>query len=375
MSVQAEPRLVEATKAFYLGGTETQVLALLRGLRGWEVQTAVVWRKGPLLDQVRALGHEPVEFPLGRSALRWRTAQQIVRMARWLRRERVQLVHVHDFYATLLAVPAARLAGVPVVVSRLDQLHWPGPAQRLALVSLTRLATHVVVNAHALAKQLLREEHLSPDQITVVHNGLDLSRFDAAVAAGLQAPLPEDGRPAIALVANMNHPVKRQEDAMEALALLSRRGIQAQLWLLGDGPRRPALEMRAAALGVSDRTYFLGHRLDVPAVLVRARVGVSCSSAEGLSNAIMESMAAGLPVVATAVGGSPELVEDGVTGSLVLPGAPSSLADALAEMLTRERIARQMGETGRKVIARRFSVERMVSRHDAVYRRVLHRVS
>jgi glycosyltransferase involved in cell wall biosynthesis len=371
VAIDGVPCLVEATKAFYLGGTETQVLALLRGLQGWEVRTAVVWRKGPLLEQVRALGHEPEEFPLGSSALRWATARQIVRMARWLRRQRAQLLHVHDFYATLLAVPAAHLAGVPVVVSRLDQLHWPSPAQRLALVSLTRLAAQVVVNAQAVGEQLLREEHLPAERITVVHNGLDLARFDAALATGLEAPLPDDGRPPIALLANMNHPVKRQEDALEALALLARRGIQAQLWLVGDGPLRPALELRAAALGLNDRAHFLGHRLDVPAVLARARVGVSCSSAEGLSNAIMESMAARLPVVATAVGGSPELVEDGVTGRLVPPGSPTSLAEALGEMLASERIARQMGSAGREVIARRFSLARMVEGHDAVYRRVL----
>jgi glycosyltransferase involved in cell wall biosynthesis len=375
VTVQDPPRLVEATKAFYLGGTETQLLALLRGLRGWEVRTAVVWREGPLLEQVRALGHEPEEFPLGDSALRWRTARQIVRMARWFRRQRARLVHVHDFYATLLAVPAARLAGIPVVVSRLDQLHWPRPAQRLALVSLTRLAAHVVVNAEAVAEQLVRAEHLPPGQVTVVHNGLDLARFDAAVSAGLQAPLPEDDRPAIALVANMNHPVKRQEDALEAIALLARRGIEAQLWLVGDGPLRPSLELRATALGVRDRAHFLGHRLDVPAVLARARVALSCSSAEGLSNAIMESMAAGLPVVATAVGGSPELVEDGATGRLVPPAAPPALAEALAELLLKQGLARQSGRAGRKVIARDFSLERMVAGLDAVYRQVLGRAA
>jgi len=371
VTVAGLPRVVEATKAFYLGGTETQVLALLRGLQGWEVRTAVVWRKGPLLEQVRALGHEPEEFPLGDSALRWRTARQILRMSQWLRRTRAQLLHVHDFYATLLAVPAARLAGVPVVVSRLDQLHWPGPAQRLALVSLTRLAMQVVVNAQAVAEQLFRDEHLPAERITVVHNGLDLARFDAAVSLGLQAPLPDDGRPAIALLANMNHPVKRQEDALEALALLARRGIQAQLWLVGDGPLRPALELRAAALGLSDRAHFLGHRLDVPAVLARATVGVSCSSAEGLSNALMECMAARLPVVATAVGGSPELVQDGVTGRLVSPGSPPALAEALGELISSELMARQMGSAGREAIAQRFSLARMVEGHDAVYRRVL----
>jgi L-malate glycosyltransferase len=143
---------------------------------------------------------------------------------------------------------------------------------------------------------------------------------------------------------------------------------------VGDGPLRPALELRAAALGLSERAHFLGHRLDVPAVLARAAVGVSCSSAEGLSNAIMESMAARLPVVATAVGGSPELVQDGVTGRLVPPGAPASLAEALGEMMASERIARQMGSAGREVIARSFSLRRMVEGHDAVYRRVLKQV-
>ncbi|ATB40969.1 glycosyl transferase family 1 [Cystobacter fuscus] len=369
---QAPLRLVQFTKSFYFGGTEVQVVELLRGLpASYRVQVSVLDAVGPLMEPIRKMGITPEEFSLRGSLARPNTLAQVIRMARWLKQERVELVHVHDFYATVLAVPAAKLAGTKVIVGRLDLAHWHGRVRRALLRGLTQMADHVVGNAEAIRGMLVEEEGISPEKITVIPNGLDIVRFDQRRRAGLQAPLPDThGAPVVVHVANMNHPVKRQEDLLRALALVRRAGHTLHAFLVGDGPRRPEMEKLAGSLGLADRVHFLKHRGDVPAIYERADFGVLCSSAEGMSNAVMEGMAAGLPMVVTNVGGNPELVADGERGLVVPPLRPEALGEAFLQLLGDRERGRRMGARARAFVERELSLTRMVRRHDALYRRV-----
>ena len=369
---EAPLRLVQFTKSLYFGGTEGQVVELLRGLpSSYQVQVSVLDAVGPLMEPIRAMGIVPEEFSLRGSLARPNTLRQILRMARWLERERVELVHVHDFYATMVAVPAAKLAGTKVIVGRLDLAHWHGKARRALLQGLTRMADHVVANAEAIREMLVNEEGLPAERVTVIHNGLDVTRFDARRREGLKSPLPDTkGAPVVVHVANMNHPVKRQEDLLRALSRVRQKGQVLHAFLVGDGPRRPELEKLAGTLGLTDTVHFLKHRTDVPALYARADFGVLCSNAEGLSNAVMEGMAAGLPMVVTRVGGNPELVADGERGLVVPPEQPEALAEAFLTLLADRERGRHMGQEARRFVERELSLERMVRRHDALYQRV-----
>jgi glycosyltransferase involved in cell wall biosynthesis len=366
-------RLVEFVRSFHIGGTEGQVVELLRGLPSdYRVGVGLISPLGPWTGQVAELGYPPREFPIQGSMVHWETLRQIHRMAAWLREERIQLLHAHDFYGALLAVPAAKLAGCKVIIGRLDLAHWQNRVQRRVLALWTRLADHVIANARAIKAQLVAEEGIAPARISVVHNGIDLEAFDARAARGLMAPVPKtQGEPIILHVANMNHVVKRQEDAISALAHLTVRGVRARLFLVGDGPRRPLLEQLVRGIGVSDRVSFLGRRLDVPALYARAAVGVLCSTHEGMPNAVIEGMASRRPMVVTRAGGTTDLVEDGVRGRLVAPEKPVELAEAIGEVLANPERARRMGESARHFVERELTVSRMVAQHDAVYRRVL----
>ena len=368
-------RLVQFTRSFHIGGTEVQVLELLRGMpSSYRLQVSVLEDAGPLMESVRKLGHAPEVFSLKGSLAKPNTALQILRLAHWLRKHRVHLVHVHDFYSSIIAVPAAKLAGAKVIVGRLDLSHWQGRARRLLHAQMTRLADHVVANAEAIRTRVVQEEGLPADRVSVIHNGLDLQRFDARAAEGLKAPLPDPGDvPTVVHVANMNHPVKRQEDLLLALAMLRHEGVRLNAWLVGDGPRRPALQKMAEELGVADGVHFLLHRSDVPALYGRATFGVLCSSAEGMSNAVMEGMAAGLPMVVTRVGGNPDLIVDGERGLVVEPERPAQLAQAFRRLLSHPEEARKMGKAARRFVARELSLEKMVGQHDALYRRVAQR--
>lgn len=367
-------RLVQFTRSFHIGGTEVQVLELLRGLPpSYQLQVSVLEDAGPLMGAVWKLGYTAETFPLKGSVAQANTAYQVLRMARWLRSNRVDLVHVHDFYSSLIAVPAAKLAGCKVIVGRLDLSHWQGPTRRAVHARLTALADHVVVNAEAIRRLLVDEEGLPAARISVIHNGLDLARFDARSREGLKAPLPDTGTaPVVVHVANMNHPVKRQEDLLLALAMLHHGGTPLHAFLVGDGPRRRELETLAAELGVSDTVHFLRHRTDVAAIYARATLGVLCSSAEGMSNAVMEGMAAGLPMVVTRVGGNTDLVRDGERGLVVPAERPAQLAQAFNQLLSHPEKARRMGRAAREFVARELSLERLVRLHDALYQRVVH---
>jgi glycosyltransferase involved in cell wall biosynthesis len=365
-------RLVQFTKSFHIGGTEVQVVELLRGLpSSYRVQVALLQDAGPLLGSVHQLGFRPEVFPLNGSLARPNTALQVVRLAHWLRHERVELVHAHDFYSTMLVVPAAKLAGTKVVVGRLDLAHWHGKARRVVLRGLTRMADHVVANAEAIRHMLVEEEGMPADRVSVIPNGLDLTRFDARMREGLKLPLPDTGgAPVLVHVANMNHPVKRQEDLLRALALVRLKGQTLHTFLVGDGPRRAELERMAGELGLTSTVHFLGHRADVPGVYARADFGVLCSTAEGMSNAVMEGMAAGLPMVVTRVGGNPELVADGERGLVIPPLRPEAMSEAFLKLLGNPERGRRMGGEARAFVERELSLQRMVRRHDALYRRV-----
>jgi len=365
-------RLVQFTRSFYYGGTEVQLVELLRGMdEGFDVRVATLEAGGPLMEAVAELGHLPEEFPLKGSAVHPNTAWQIARLAAWLKRHRAQVLHVHDFYATLLAVPAAKLAGCKVVVGRLDLAHWHGKARRAALAQLTRSADHVIANAHAIREMLISEERVDPSRITVIHNGLDLKRFDERRAKGLSTALPNvQGAPVIVHVANMNHPVKRQEDLLHALKQVRTRVPDAQVFFVGDGARRPSIEKLAQELGVRAAAHFLGYRDDVAAIYDHATVGVLCSNAEGLSNAVMEGMAAEVPMVVTAVGGNPELVADGQRGRVVPPEQPEALAQALTQLLVDREAAKKMAKKARAFVKSSLSLSRMVDAHEQVYRQV-----
>jgi glycosyltransferase involved in cell wall biosynthesis len=176
----------------------------------------------------------------------------------------------------------------------------------------------------------------------------------------------------VAVIGNL-WPVKGHRTLVEAVAMLPSDLHQVRFICAGEGSERTPLSARIAELGLRERVILLGHRLDVPALLTRSTAACLCSSAEGLSNALMEAMAARLPVIATRVGGNPELVHEGENGRLVPYGDPRALADALTRLLRAPETARAMGQKGRERVERELTLERMADGYGALYRRLLGR--
>jgi glycosyltransferase involved in cell wall biosynthesis len=360
---------------FWIGGAERQfVERLRRHPEGFRAVVGCLELFGPGLDQVRELGYEPHVFPLKGSMMRANTAVQIARMAALIRSEGIRIVHATDFNTNLLGLAAARLAGAKAIVSRVDLGHLRagfGKWHREAEKWNARHADLVVANAEAVRDVCVREEGCDPARVVVVRNGIDLPLFDALAKKPLQAPLPlGDGDVAVAVIGNL-WPVKGHRTLVEAAARVRDLLPNVKFLCAGEGPERQFLATRIAELGLEDRVFLLGHRLDVPAILARTHAACLCSSAEGLSNALMEAMAARLPVVATSVGGNPELVRTGENGVLVLPGDPDALAAALWQILRDGSRAREMGARGRSRVEAELTLEKMAEGHGALYRRAL----
>ena len=360
---------------FWIGGAERQFVERLRlHPPGFGAMVGCLELSGPMLDQVRSLGYEPLLFPLKGSMLRANTVKQIARMAAMMREHGVRIVHATDFNTNLLAFAAGRLAGAKVIVSRVDLGHMRegfGRWHREAEKWNARHADLVIANADAVREICIRDERCRPERVIVVRNGIDLARFDRLAAQPLQAPLPVGPDDvAVAAIGNL-WPVKGHRTLVEAAALLRDVLPRVKFLCAGEGPEREPLQRRIAELGLQNSVFLLGHRLDVPAILARVRAACLCSSAEGLSNALMEAMAARVPIVATAVGGNPELVRPGENGLLVPSGDPRSLADKLVELLGDGARAAGMGRQGRARVEAELTLSRMAEEYGAAYRRLL----
>jgi glycosyltransferase involved in cell wall biosynthesis len=345
--------------SFDIGGTERQTVELVRRLdrHRFHVHLACFHRRGALLDDVPA--SVPVEaFPLEgfRSTA---GAMQLVRFARWCRRIRARLVHTCDLYANTFGLPGARLAGVPARIgSRREVLTGDKTRlQRAGQRAAYRLAHAVVANSAAAAEQLLREG--VPDRkVRLIPNGVDPSRFEGSFTP---RPLRR-----VAMVANLRAE-KGHDVLIDAAPQILAAHPDAEFLLAGDGPQRDALVERARRRGVADRMQFLGQCRDVPAVLAGADLFVLPSRSEALPNAVIEAMAAGLPVVASNVGGIPELITNQVSGILVAPGDPRALARAVIDVMEQPGCALQMGREARDLVTREFGFGRLVARVEQLY--------
>jgi len=252
-----------------------------------------------------------------------------------------------------------------VFVSRRDLGIWQTPRRLRATRFFNRLATGLVANCEAVRQATIRTEGLDPDRIRVIENGLDPARFEGAADPELRKNLgvPADA-PLVCMVGNYRE-IKRHADLIDALAILTNDVPGLHLLLVGYG-LEPALA-HARRRGVDSRVRTFALAGDVVPTLRHVDIGVLCSDSEGLSNAILEYLGCGLPVVATNVGGNPELVTDGENGYLFEPGDVRGLARELARLLRDADLRRSFGEASRARFAGRYTLERMVRETVAMY--------
>jgi L-malate glycosyltransferase len=359
------PEVFLMTNSFETGGSERQFTVLADSLSRelYRLELGCIGEGGAF----RKALSEVISVPPGGNLYGLNSWRSRFRLARRLRAHRTAIAHSFDFYSNLMLIPAARLALVPIVIGSHRQIgDLLSPTRFRAQVAMFHLCDRVVCNSGAAAQALIA--HGLPERkIAVIHNGLPEGAFAETVPAIPCSP----GVLRVGMIARMNDPVKNYPGLLHAAARLAPQFPQIEFLLVGDGPLRPGLERMAQSLGLDRQIRFLGERQDVRAILSSIDVSVLPSFSESLSNSVLESMAAGLPVVATSVGGNTELVRDGETGFLVPPNDEICLAGALARLLREPGTRATFGARAREIARSNFTLARMREQHEALYARLL----
>ena len=350
-----------------VGGGEISLLTLLKGLdRSRWTPVVVVPSEGNVAHRSRLLGISTHVIPLpslrrpGLAFLR-----SIVALCRTVRATGATLLHANGSRAMLYAGLAGLLTGRPVIwhlrVWRSDpKLDW----------LLARLATRIIAISKAVRARL-RPWPAAHRRCVVVPNALDLEAF-------VPSRDPESVRRSIGIPSSVHAvgtvgrlvPFKGHEYLLEAFAQLRYDYPAIRLLVVGDGPRRAALEQQARALAMAEVVHFTGHREDVPDILSILDVFILPSIAEDFGRVLIEAMAMERPVVATRGGGVPEIIEHGVSGLLVPPADPVGMADAVRSLLADPVQGRAMGRAGRQCVERQFNLQRHASLVEALYAEV-----
>jgi glycosyltransferase involved in cell wall biosynthesis len=370
VAVMTAPRVAHLVFDLIRGGTEGQCARVAMGLaqRGVSQRVAVFHKQGFFLEAVEA-ACGPVHEVRIRHLARVATLREMRRLAQWLHNEKIDVLHAWDADAAIFGQFAAQWADVKFITSRRD-LGQIYPSWKLTLMQRAdRSAVCVVANAEAVRDHFLAQG-LPAEKIVVLLNLLDLEEFDARAAAPFSVTdrLPAGRR---LVVVNRLDPEKNTGLLIQALPQVRLKIPDAVLVVAGEGREMPMLREQAQRLGMEDAVCFLGEVHEVPALLRQCQAGALVSSRnEGLSNTILEYMAAGLPVLATDCGGNRELVRDGETGSLLpIKASAVNVAAAWIDVLNNPAVA-AWGGNGRERVIRRHAPDAVLSSFAELYDRL-----
>ena len=375
-------RVARVIARLNVGGPAQHAVLLTAGLDRMRflstLITGVVGKdEGDFSPAARARGLEPVVIPeLGPAIHPGRDVVALGKLVRSFRRLQPDLVHTHTAKAGALGRVAARLAGVPAVVHTfhghvLEGYFSPGLTRVLLQIerALARITDRIITLSPRLRQAILGMGIGRPAQVQVIPLGLDLDPFlhVSPGQAGLRTTLaiPPDV-PVLGIVGRLV-PIKDHPTLFGALALLKGGSRAPHLVVVGDGERREPLRRLAHQLGLASRIHFLGWRTDLQAILGELDVVICCSRNEGTPVALIEAMAAGIPVVSTDVGGVGDLVVQGETGWLVPPDDPPALAQAVQGLLADPALRRRLAAAARPYALSRHDVKGLIHRMEALY--------
>jgi glycosyltransferase involved in cell wall biosynthesis len=359
------------------GGSEQVVYDMFHGLDRQRFRPVLccLYGLGELGAQIKSEGFTTYEHVI-RSKF---NPCNVFRVAAVLKRERADIMYVTDgFHNAVLGRLAALLARIPlsvIIFHTFDRLIWNSVQQswrrkfvRLQDLLLLRHFHRAIALGQLHKKYLMEDKQLSESKISVVYNGIDLSKFARPVDGRqirreLQIP---EGAQVVGMVAGLRR-WKSHDVLFNAAVEILRERPETYFLLAGDGPERDRLERLARELNLTDRVRFLGVVADVPALLRAFDVTALSSAHEAFPLSLLESMAVALPVVATDVGSVSEIVDDGVTGLLVPPARSHELAQAVLRLLRDPALGQRFGEAGRRKVEQNFTVERMARRCESLF--------
>ena len=355
------PRILQLLATGGNGGAQESYTGLLLRLdrSRYEVR-GLSLSAGSAVSRLRALG-------VGVEVIEEADDEAVVReLAAWLRREEIDLVHAHMYRAEVLGTRAAVAAGTPVIMATVHSSRVRSARDVATLASLTTSMDRLIVPSESIRRKVLAEGRDA--RFAVIPNGVDLSRFASPAppcALRRDFDIPGDA-PLIGVVARIEAE-KGHRFLLEAMPAVLESSPDAWLAVIGEGSETDSLRRLARALGVDRRVVFTGRRDDVSAVTADLTVAVLPSLREAQGISILEAMARRVPVVATSVGGIPEVITSGVDGLMVPAADPAALARAVCMLLDDADLRERIGEAGFRTVADRFSIDAQVRRIESVY--------
>ena len=369
-------RVLLLTGSLGAGGAEMAVQRLARGLaargRSVEPRVALIGEGGDAAQALREQGipvlelrrRGPLRTPAGLRALR--------RLACWARDQRVELVNTFLFDADFYGMLAVRWGGVRRVITTRRAIKERHPHHLRAYRWTNRLVARIVANSEAVRRFTLEHEHVRPDKVVTIPNGIEVDRYAAGRRERGRAlfDLPADG--VVVGTLGSIKPVKGQVDLFEAMRPMFSRRPDLWLVLAGAAGSRYAADLRERVrqAGLSDRVLFPGELEQVSDALAAFDLFVLPSHSEGMSNALIEAMAAGRPIVATDVGGAAECLDGGTAGVLVPARDPGRLREAIADLLASPSRRAELGAEAARRARREYALDRMLARYEDLYRDV-----
>jgi glycosyltransferase involved in cell wall biosynthesis len=368
-------RVLQILNSFHQGGSERQAVQLTRLLCDdgtVEVFLVCLNNEGVLRKEVEKLGFSEIpEFKLT-SFFNLNFLSQVMKCANFIRHNKIEIVHTHDFYSNVFGMTAGAMAGVHLkIASKRETAGMRSKAQKVVEKFAFGRADKIVANAGAV-KNYLVKEGISDKKIEVIYNGLDLARLKPKetdrtnICKELGLPIDKKIK-FITMVANLRHKVKNQPMFLRVAQKVLHLFPETHFVLAGEGELQGELEKLAEGLQISKNIHFIGRCTKVPELLWISDVCVLTSFNEGFSNSILEYMSAGKPVVATRVGGAKEAIIEGETGFLVESNDDKAFADRITELLQHEEKAGRFGDQGRKIVEEKFSCQTQLERTLKLY--------
>ena len=358
-------------------GAEVQLKVLLSKLvcRAEMNLSVILFNEGRLEKEIGSLGIPVKVFPENR----WGSGKIFLELVREFKKLNVRTIHTHKYKDTILAAPAAKLCGIPHVVRTVHGLREPFEGLRAFKMScyesiertVHRSCVDVIIGVSSQIEAKYKAEG-EVSRVACIRNGIDLEGKPVQIDRWrMRKDLNVDSETCLIGTLGRLTPVKGIPYLLQAAKILVRGGANVKVLIVGEGSIRQDLLMQTQDLGISDNVVFLGHREDTDILLQAMDIFVLPSLSEGIPMALLEAMAACRPIVASRVGGIPEIIEEGVDGYLVEPMDVDNLAERCRRLIESPDVARYMGEQGRKRVERDFSATVMADRVISVYKELL----
>ena len=341
-----------------VAGTEKQLLQTIQHLNKERFEVKLIClRKPSSIFHTDRRNFEYIELDIKR-LFSMKALFGILWLIYYLRKRRIDIIQTLFFDATLVGVTAGRIAGVKNIIScRRDLGFWHTSKLLRVLRIINKMTTRVLTNSYAVKVHTSKCENLPESKIDVIKNGIHLNQFGGIVSKESfrkSFAIPDDDY-IIGIVANLNRHVKRIDVfinmALEVLKVIPNVSFQ----IVGDGHLRHKLEQLAARLDISNKIFFMGRKKEIYSIIENWDIGVLSSDSEGFSNAILEYMEVGLPVVATNTGGNSEVIEEGVNGVLVSPGDYKLMAEKICRLLQDNKKRLEMGKNAKSLIRQEYA--------------------